>query len=82
MIRLETVETNIGGDDQVHHQDREKLSAYEMALKTWSDWLHNHVNPTQTRLFFVSLSPTHLRYIYTFHLHCIYFFNISATNFF
>ncbi|CAK7343762.1 unnamed protein product [Dovyalis caffra] len=32
---------------------------YEMALKTWSDWLEVHVNRTKTRMFFVSLSPTH-----------------------
>ena len=45
------------------YQDMEKLSAYEMALKTWSDWLENHVNPNKTRVFFVSLSPAHPRYI-------------------
>ncbi|KAM5560541.1 hypothetical protein ABKV19_021622 [Rosa sericea] len=32
---------------------------YEMALKTWSDWLEVHVNPNKTKLFFVSMSPTH-----------------------
>ncbi|XP_058185147.1 protein trichome birefringence-like 34 [Rhododendron vialii] len=34
---------------------------YEMALKTWSDWLETRVNRTKTRLFFVSFSPTHER---------------------
>ncbi|KAG6735262.1 hypothetical protein POTOM_062193 [Populus tomentosa] len=32
---------------------------YEMALKTWSDWLEVHVNRTKTQMFFVSMSPTH-----------------------
>ncbi|KAH7842365.1 hypothetical protein Vadar_004462 [Vaccinium darrowii] len=34
---------------------------YEMGLKTWADWLETHVNRTRTKLFFVSLSPAHLR---------------------
>ncbi|OAY41547.1 protein trichome birefringence-like 34 [Manihot esculenta] len=32
---------------------------YEMALKTWADWLEVHINRTKTQLFFVSISPTH-----------------------
>ncbi|CAK9150435.1 unnamed protein product [Ilex paraguariensis] len=36
-----------------------KLRGYEMALKTWSDWLDIHVNRTKTQLFFMSLSPSH-----------------------
>ncbi|KAG8377069.1 hypothetical protein BUALT_Bualt09G0129900 [Buddleja alternifolia] len=37
------------------------LRSYEMALKTWSDWLEIHVNRTKTQLFFMSMSPTHER---------------------
>ncbi|KAM7532031.1 hypothetical protein LguiB_035441 [Lonicera macranthoides] len=44
------------------YKDVEMLRSYEMALKTWSDWLEINVNHTRTRLFFVSMSPTHLRY--------------------
>ncbi|CAK9150433.1 unnamed protein product [Ilex paraguariensis] len=36
-----------------------RLRSYEMALKTWSDWLDIHVNRTRTQLFFMSLSPFH-----------------------
>ncbi|KAK6943185.1 Trichome birefringence-like, N-terminal domain [Dillenia turbinata] len=32
---------------------------YEMALRTWSNWLEVHVNHSKTRVFFVSMSPTH-----------------------
>ncbi|RDX78094.1 Protein trichome birefringence-like 34 [Mucuna pruriens] len=39
----------------------EMLRVYEMALRTWSDWLEVHVNRTKTHLFFVSMSPTHER---------------------
>ncbi|KAK9291130.1 hypothetical protein L1049_009317 [Liquidambar formosana] len=34
---------------------------YEMALKTWADWLEVHVNRNKTQLFFVSMSPIHER---------------------
>ncbi|KAL2509946.1 Protein trichome birefringence-like 34 [Forsythia ovata] len=37
------------------------LRSYEMALKTWSDWLEIHVNRTKSQLFFMSVSPTHER---------------------
>lgn len=39
----------------------EMLRSYEMALKTWADWLEFHVNRTKTQLFLVSMSPTHER---------------------
>ncbi|KAK6943439.1 Trichome birefringence-like, N-terminal domain [Dillenia turbinata] len=32
---------------------------YEMALQTWSNWLEIHVNRSRTRVFWVSMSPTH-----------------------
>ncbi|BAT97465.1 hypothetical protein LR48_Vigan327s000900 [Vigna angularis] len=35
------------------------VRVYEMALRTWSDWLEVHVNRNKTNLFFVSMSPTH-----------------------
>ncbi|KAA8517725.1 hypothetical protein F0562_015216 [Nyssa sinensis] len=43
------------------YKEVEMLRVYEMALKTWSDWLEIHVNRTKTKLFFVSMSPTHER---------------------
>ncbi|XP_057458159.1 protein trichome birefringence-like 34 [Lotus japonicus] len=39
----------------------EMVRVYELALRTWSDWLELHVNPNKTQLFFVSMSPTHQR---------------------
>ncbi|KAM1949561.1 hypothetical protein ACFX15_009604 [Malus domestica] len=41
------------------YKDVEMFRVYEMALQTWSDWLEVHVNRTKTKLFFVSMSPTH-----------------------
>ncbi|XP_070023522.1 protein trichome birefringence-like 34 isoform X2 [Nicotiana tabacum] len=37
------------------------LRTYELGLQTWADWLGTHVNRTKTRVFFVSLAPTHNR---------------------
>lgn len=34
---------------------------YEMALRTWSDWLEVNINPNKTQLFFMSMSPIHDR---------------------
>lgn len=44
--------------------DVQMVTRYEMGLKTWADWLETHVNRTKTKLFFVSLSPAHLRYVF------------------
>ncbi|XP_038702373.1 protein trichome birefringence-like 34 [Tripterygium wilfordii] len=41
------------------YKEVEMPRVYEMALKTWADWLEVHVNRTKTQLFFVSISPTH-----------------------
>ncbi|EOA27204.1 hypothetical protein CARUB_v10023315mg [Capsella rubella] len=37
------------------------VRVYEMALQTLSQWLEVHVNPNRTKLFFMSMSPTHER---------------------
>ncbi|XP_019162593.1 PREDICTED: protein trichome birefringence-like 34 [Ipomoea nil] len=39
----------------------EMQRSYEMALKTWSDWLEIHVNRSKTQLFFITMSPVHER---------------------
>ncbi|XP_060174477.1 protein trichome birefringence-like 34 [Lycium barbarum] len=36
-----------------------KLRRYEMALRTWSDWLDFQIDRKRTRVFFMSLSPSH-----------------------
>ncbi|KAH1199395.1 Protein trichome birefringence-like 34 [Glycine max] len=49
------------GDPDGVYKGVEMLRVYEMALRTWSDWLEVHVNRNKTHLFFVSMSPTHER---------------------
>ncbi|CAK9136705.1 unnamed protein product [Ilex paraguariensis] len=46
-------------DDGIY-KDVDMVRSYEMALKTWSDWLDIHVDRNKTELFFMSMSPTHL----------------------
>lgn len=46
------------------YKEIEMLRVYEMALRTWSDWVEVHVNRAKTQLFFVSMSPTHERYVW------------------
>ncbi|KVH94824.1 protein trichome birefringence-like 34 [Cynara cardunculus var. scolymus] len=43
------------------YKEVEMIRSYEMALKTWSDWLEIHVDRAKTQLFFISMSPTHER---------------------
>ncbi|KAL2484885.1 Protein trichome birefringence-like 34 [Abeliophyllum distichum] len=43
------------------YKEIDMLRSYEMALKTWSDWLEINVNRSRTQLYFVSMSPAHLR---------------------
>jgi len=50
------------GDPDGIYKKVKMLRVYEMALRTWSDWLEVHVNRNKTRLFFVSMSPIHKRY--------------------
>ncbi|WCJ32243.1 Protein trichome birefringence-like 31 [Euphorbia peplus] len=35
-------------------------SAYKLALETWANWLESNINPLKQKVFFMSLSPTHL----------------------
>ncbi|KAJ0878600.1 putative PMR5 domain, PC-Esterase [Helianthus annuus] len=36
-----------------------RVTRYEMALRTWSNWLDTHLDREKTRMFFISLSPDH-----------------------
>ncbi|CAF2295132.1 hypothetical protein BRARA_D02339 [Brassica rapa] len=43
------------------YKEVEMVRVYEMALQTMSQWLEVHVNSNLTKLFFMSMSPTHER---------------------
>ncbi|OVA02723.1 PMR5 N-terminal domain [Macleaya cordata] len=35
--------------------------AYRMGLKTWANWVDSTIDPNKTRVFFTTMSPTHMR---------------------
>ncbi|KAI3846811.1 hypothetical protein MKX03_034666 [Papaver bracteatum] len=37
------------------------VDKFEVGLKTWSDWIENHISRTKTQLFFNSITPVHAR---------------------
>ncbi|KAL9230874.1 hypothetical protein vseg_006167 [Gypsophila vaccaria] len=43
------------------YKELEMLKGYELALRTWADWLEIHVNHSKSQIFWMSLSPTHER---------------------
>lgn len=36
------------------------LGGMELAMETWADWVASHVDPLKKKVFFVTMSPTHL----------------------
>ncbi|CAH9146878.1 unnamed protein product [Cuscuta epithymum] len=49
------------GDRDGVYKNVDMVRSYEMALKTWSDWLEIHINRSKTQIFFISMSPIHER---------------------
>ncbi|KAL7255578.1 hypothetical protein ACSBR1_009671 [Camellia fascicularis] len=58
--KLKVLWGSFGSSDGIY-KEVEMLRSYELALRTWSDWLDIHINRTKTKLFFTSMSPTHER---------------------
>ncbi|EPS63212.1 hypothetical protein M569_11574, partial [Genlisea aurea] len=47
------------GDAEYDEVDRPV--AYERVMKTWSNWVEENVDPKRTKVFFMSMSPLHIR---------------------
>ncbi|XP_059662708.1 protein trichome birefringence-like 31 [Cornus florida] len=41
-------------------QEFNVTTAYRLALETWANWIETSVNPRNQKLFFMTMSPTHL----------------------
>ncbi|KAA8523980.1 hypothetical protein F0562_010589 [Nyssa sinensis] len=41
-------------------QEYNVTTAYRLALETWANWIDNRINPNNQKVFFMSMSPTHL----------------------
>ncbi|XP_052173606.1 protein trichome birefringence-like 3 [Diospyros lotus] len=42
-------------------EDLETVVAYKIGLKSWANWVDSNIDPTKTRVFFTTMSPTHAR---------------------
>uniref|UniRef100_A0A453KEJ4 Trichome birefringence-like C-terminal domain-containing protein n=2 Tax=Aegilops tauschii subsp. strangulata TaxID=200361 RepID=A0A453KEJ4_AEGTS len=43
------------------HDEVPRIEAYGRVLKTWSDWLNENIDPARTSVFFMTISPIHIR---------------------
>ncbi|CAA6654741.1 unnamed protein product [Spirodela intermedia] len=48
-----------GGSTEV--EEIERVAAYERVLRTWANWVDENVDPHRTSVFFMSMSPLHLK---------------------
>ncbi|XP_021890196.1 protein trichome birefringence-like 31 [Carica papaya] len=52
------INATYGSPDNI--QEYNVTTAYRLALRTWANWLDSNINPLMQRVFFMSMSPTHL----------------------
>jgi len=55
-----------GGQSWEEHDEVVRIEAYRKVLTTWANWVNDNVDPARTSVFFMSMSPLHIRYYYTF----------------
>ena len=61
-------------------------AAYKIALQTWANWLQMSINPQTQKVYFMSLSPTHLWWVFCrnfadkWRLHYKHFIDVVATT--
>jgi len=46
-----------------YYGDMDRLVALRKGLGTWSSWVLRYINSPLTRVFFLSVSPTHYKYV-------------------
>ena len=46
-----------------YYQDMDRLAALEKGLRTWANWVENNIDSSRTRVFFLSISPTHYKWV-------------------
>ncbi|KAM1055684.1 hypothetical protein ACFX13_029885 [Malus domestica] len=42
-----------------YYKDMDRLAALEKGMKTWANWVDSNIDTSRTRVFFLSISPTH-----------------------
>ncbi|KAJ8755072.1 hypothetical protein K2173_016687 [Erythroxylum novogranatense] len=53
-----TINATYGSTDYI--KEYNVTTAYRLALETWANWLESNINPRKQKVFFMSMSPTHL----------------------
>ncbi|KAG8091053.1 hypothetical protein GUJ93_ZPchr0011g28205 [Zizania palustris] len=51
----------LGGLSWEEHDKVIRIKAYRKVLTTWARWVNENVDPTLTSIFFMSISPLHIR---------------------
>jgi hypothetical protein len=44
-----------------YYKDMDRLAALEKGMRTWANWVDTNIDPSRTRVFFLSISPTHYK---------------------
>ncbi|GJN17275.1 hypothetical protein PR202_gb04330 [Eleusine coracana subsp. coracana] len=52
-----------GGQDWEQHDELVRIEAYRKVLTTWAGWVNENVDPARTQVFFMSMSPLHIRHV-------------------
>nr|VDD14142.1 unnamed protein product [Brassica rapa] len=55
-----------------YYGDMDRLVAMRKGLTTWSDWVLRYTNSPLTRVFFLSVSPTHYKIVCVLHVLFVY----------
>ncbi|XP_047963262.1 protein trichome birefringence-like 31 [Salvia hispanica] len=53
-----TINATYGSLDNV--QEYDVTTAYRLAMETWANWVDSRINPETQKIFFATMSPTHL----------------------
>ncbi|WCJ19898.1 TRICHOME BIREFRINGENCE-LIKE 28 [Euphorbia peplus] len=48
-------------EDNVEYEEIERTKAYERVVRTWANWVDLNVDPNLTSVFFMTMSPLHIR---------------------
>jgi len=51
-----------GAKSWEEHDEVVRIEAYRKVLTTWASWVNDNVDPARTSVFFMSMSPLHIRY--------------------
>lgn len=53
-----TINATSGSLDNI--QEYNVTTAYRLAMQTWANWIESSINPQKQKVFFATMSPTHL----------------------